>query len=172
MSSLFDLNDRIFQAMDDLNAAIEAGDDPQNAVAVAKAKSQLFSDAINNANTIMRAAQMQESAMDDLAMKVGTSRLLLGQPVIQASAEIGKHELPDPEFDAIEWIAANAEGLSISVIRQKLNKAADYTYSFDEVRAMCEEARVEPRQLDEKNDMKNAEIDSYGLRGPAKGYVR
>ena len=75
MSSLFDLNDRIFAAMDELDEA-----DPDNmeqAIEKAKVKTQLFATAINNANTMSRIASMQEQTMDGLALKVGTSRILL-----------------------------------------------------------------------------------------------
>ncbi len=138
MSSLFDLNDRIFAAMDELDAADP--DDMEQAIEKAKVKTQLFATAINNANTMSRIASMQEQTMDGLALKVGTSRILLGQP--QIVAEVNQPVLP--EFDAIAWAKSNAHGHTVSWIRDRLAKVSGYTYSFD----------------------------SYGLHGPARGYVR
>ena len=142
MSSLFDLNDRIFAAMDELDAADPDG--IEQAIEKAKVKTQLFATAINNANTMARIASMQEQTMDGLALKVGTSRILLGQP--QIVAEVNQPVLP--EFDAIAWAKSNAHGHTVSWIRDRLNRASGAQYSFDEVRAICDEAHVEPVELD------------------------
>ena len=142
MSSLFDLNDRIFAAMDELDAADP--DDMEQAIEKARVKTQLFATAINNANTMSRIASMQEQTMDGLALKVGTSRILLGQP--QIVAEVNQPVLP--EFDAIAWVKSNAHGHTVSWIRDRLAKVSGYTYSFEEVRAILDEAHVEPMELD------------------------
>ena len=166
MSNLFDLNDRIFAAMDELDAA--APEDLDAAIEKARAKTQLFAMAINSANTIAKVASMQEQAMDGLAMKVGTSRILLGQPQIVGSVD-GRAL---PEFDALAWVAENAGGHTVSWVRDRLNRASGEDYTFDEVRALCDEANVEPVELDGKRTLAEAESDSYGLHGPQKGYVR
>lgn len=142
MSSLFDLNDRIFAAMDELDAADP--DDMDQAIEKAKVKTQLFATAINNANTMSRIASMQEQTMDGLALKVGTFRILLGQP--QIVAEVNQPVLP--EFDAIAWVKSNAHGHTVSWIRDRLNKASGERYTFDDIRAICDEAHVEPVELD------------------------
>ena len=166
MSSLFDLNDRIFMAMDELDEA-----DPdimEQAIEKARVKTQLFATAINNANTMSRIASMQEQTMDGLALKVGTSRILLGQP--QIVAEVNQPVLP--EFDAIAWVKSNAHGHTVSWIRDRLNKASGERYTFDDVRAICDEAHVEPVELDGRSNIERGESDSYGLHGPSRGYVR
>lgn len=166
MSSLFDLNDRIFAAMDELDAADEDGMD--RAIEKARVKTQLFATAINNANTMARIAAMQERSIDGLAMQVDVAGRLIGIPNISARVE----SLPAPEFDAIAWARANAHGHTVSWIRDRLNKASGADYSFAEVRAICDEARVEPAELNVKSDLAQAESDSYGLRGPARGHAR
>ena len=142
MSSLFDLNDRIFAAMDELDAADP--DDMDQAIEKAKVKTQLFATAINNANTMSRIASMQEQTMDGLALKVGTSRILLGQP--QIVAEVNQPVLP--EFDAIAWVKSNAHGHTASWTRDRLNKASGERYTCDDIRARCDEAHGEPVELD------------------------
>jgi|GEM_PF-6727683 hypothetical protein len=167
MSSLFDLNDRIFAAMDELDAADE--EHIEQAIEKARTKTQLFAMAINSANTIAKVASMQEQTMDGLALKIGTSRVLLGQPQVVAEVE---NQPVLPEFDAIAWVKSNAHGHTVSWIRDRLNRASGADYSFEEVRAICDEARVEPVELGEKMTMQQAESDGYGLHGPAKGYAR
>ena len=167
MSDLFNLNDRIFAAMDELDAADD--EHMEQAIEKARTKTQLFAMAINSANTIAKVASMQEQTMDGLALKIGTSRLLLGQH--QMVAEVNQPVLP--EFDAIAWVQENAGGHTVSWIRDRLNKASGARYSFDEVRAICAEAHVEPVELaDKAGGIERAESDGYGLRGPAKGYAR
>lgn len=166
MSSLFDLNDRIFAAMDELDAA--DGEHMEQAIEKARVKTQLFATAINNANTMARIASMQERSIDGLAMQVDVAGRLVGIPDISARVE----SLPAPEFDAIAWTRANGDGHTVSWIRDRLNRASGAQYSFDEVRAICDEARVEPVELDGKVGIQQAESDAYGLRGPAKGYAR
>lgn len=166
MSSLFDLNDRIFAAMDELDAADP--DSIEQAIEKAKVKTQLFATAINNANTMARIASMQERSIDGLAMQVDVAGRLVGIPNINARVE----PLPAPEFDAIAWVKSNAHGHSVSWIRDRLAKVSGYTYSFDEVRAICDEAHVEPVELDGRSNIERGESDSYGLHGPARGYVR
>ena len=166
MSSLFDLNDRIFAAMDELDAADPDG--IEQAIEKARVKTQLFATAINNANTMSRIASMQEQTMDGLALKVGTFRILLGQP--QIVAEVNQPVLP--EFDTIAWVKQNANGHTVSWIRDRLNKASGERYTFDEVRAICDEAHVEPVELDGKSNIAMGESDAYGLHGPSRGYVR
>ena len=144
MSNLFDLNDRIFAAMDELDAAGKDG--IEQAIEKARVKTQLFSTAINNANTMARIASMQEQTMDGLALKVGTSRMLLGQPQVVAQVE---HQPVLPEFDAIAWAQRNASGHTVSWVRDRLNKASGADYSFDEVRAILGEAHVEAVELGE-----------------------
>lgn len=168
MSDLFDLNERIFAAMDELDAADD--DHMEQAIEKARTKTQLFAMAINSANTIAKVASMQEQTMDGLALKVGTSRLLLGQPQVVAQVE---HQPVLPEFDPIAWARSNAHGHSLSWIRDRLNKASGADYGFDEVEAICDEAGIESVRLDGKSGgIVQAESDSYGLRGPAKGYAR
>lgn len=142
MSSLFDLNDRIFAAMDELDAADPDG--IEQAIEKAKVKTQLFATAINNANTMARIASMQERSIDGLAMQVDVAGRLVGIPNINARVE----PLPAPEFDAIDWVKRNAHGHTVSWIRDRLAKVSGYTYSFDEVRAILDEAHVEPVELD------------------------
>lgn len=166
MSSLFDLNDRIFAAMDELDAADP--DSIEQAIEKAKVKTQLFATAINNANTMARIASMQERSIDGLAMQVDVAGRLVGIPNINARVE----PLPAPEFDAIAWVKSNAHGHSVSWIRDRLAKVSGYTYSFDEVRAICDEAHVEPVELGGRSNIERGESDSYGLHGPARGYVR
>ena len=89
MSSLYELNDRIFEAMDELDAA-HGRYEQQQAIEKARAKAELFGLAIKNANTIVSAARLQESAMDGLATKVGARQALLGQPQIVTEIEIGR----------------------------------------------------------------------------------
>lgn len=144
MSSLFDLNDRIFAAMDELDAADQDG--IEQAIEKARVKTQLFATAINNANTMARIASMQEQTMDGLALKIGTSRTLLGQPQIVAQVE---NPPVLPEFDAIAWVQRNADGHTVSWVRDRLNKASGAHYSFDEVRAILDEANVEAVELGE-----------------------
>jgi len=139
VGSLFDLNDRIFAAMDELDAA--KPDDMEQAIEKARVKTQLFATAINNANTVARIASMQEQAMDGLALKIGTSRMLLGQPQVVAQVE-NQPLLPD--FDAVAWVRANGSGHSISWIRDRLKRADGVWRGFDEVRAICDEADIEP----------------------------
>lgn len=170
MSDLFDLNERIFAAMDELDAADD--DHLEQAIEKARTKTQLFAMAINSANTIAKVASMQEQTMDGLALKVGTSRLLLGQPQVVASVE-HPPELPPREFDALAWVAEFAPGHTLSWTRDRLNKYAHADYTFDEVQALLDEARVECVQLDGgAGGIKQAESDGYGLRGPQRGYVR
>lgn len=160
MATYSEINDRIFKMLDELDA-----DPSETTLEKGKLVNQLLTTAVNANNSAINAARMQEDTMDGLALKVGTARVLLGQPTVVAT-------LPEPEFDAIEWVRANAAGMSIAVIRNRLNKASGASYSFDEVRAICEEAHVEPKCIGERMDMAQAESDSYGLRGPAKGYSR
>lgn len=166
VSSLFDLNDRIFAAMDELDAA--EGEDMERAIEKARTKTQLFAMAINNANTMAKIASMQERSIDGLAMQVDVAGRLVGIPDISARVE----PLPAPEFDAIAWVRANATGHTVSWIRDRLNKASGANYSFSEVRAICDEARVEPVELGEGPGLAQAKSDGYGLRGPARGYAR
>lgn len=76
MSSLMDLNDRIFAELDRLEQA--EGEELDHEIERAKAISSMCGRAIENANTILRAVQAREDAMDDVAMRVGTTRLLVG----------------------------------------------------------------------------------------------
>lgn len=76
MSNLLALNDRIFAELDRLEAA--DGEDLDREIERAKAISSMCGRAIENANTILRAVQAREDAMDDVAMRVGTTRLLVG----------------------------------------------------------------------------------------------
>ena len=142
MSSLFDLNDRIFAAMDELDAAND--DSIEQAIEKAKVKTQLFATAINNANTMARIASMQERSIDGLAMQVDVAGRLVGIPNINARVE----SLPAPEFDAIAWAKSNAHGHTVSWVRDRLNKASGTKYTFDEVHAILDEAHVEPVRLD------------------------
>lgn len=142
MSNLFDLNDRIFAAMDELDAADD--EHMEQAIEKARTKVQLFSAAINATNVIAKVANMQEATMDGLAMKVGASRILLGQP--QVVADMERRALPG--FDALAWVAEFAPGHTLSWTRDRLNKYGGADYTFDEVRALCDEARVECVELD------------------------
>lgn len=81
--------------------------------------------------------------MDGLAMKVGASRILLGQP--QVVADVERRALP--EFDALAWVAEFAPGHTLSWTRDRLNKYGGADYTFDEVRALCDEAHVECAEL-------------------------
>lgn len=142
MSNLFDLNDRIFAAMDELDAADD--EHIETAIEKARTKVQLFSTAINATNAIAKVASMQETTMDGLAMKVGASRILLGQP--QMVADVERRALPG--FDALAWVAEFAPGHTLSWTRDRLNKYGGADYTFEEVKALCDEARVECEQLD------------------------
>lgn len=80
MSNLLALNDRIFAELDRLEQA--EGEELEREIERAKAISSMCGRAIENANTILRAVQAREDAMDDAAMRIGTTRLLVGaQPV-------------------------------------------------------------------------------------------
>ena len=166
MSNLFDLNDRIFAAMDELDAA--DGDGMEQAIEKARVKTQLFATAINNANTMARIAAMQERSMDGLAMQVDVAGRLVGMPRFEARVENAL-----PEFDALAWMAEFAPGHTLSWARDRLNKYSGADYTFDEVRALADEAHVELVSLDgSAGGIQQAESDGYGLRGPQKGYVR
>jgi len=166
MSGLFDLNERIFAAMDELDAADD--DNLEQAIEKARVKTQLFAIAINNANTMARIAAMQEQSMDGLAMQVDVAGRLVGMPRFEARVE---HALP--EFDALAWVAEFAPGHTLSWTRDRLNKYANADYSFDEVQALLDEAHVERARLDGKSGgIQRAESDGYGLRGPQRGHVR
>ena len=170
MSNLFDLNDRIFAAMDELDAA-DTEDEKKLAIEKARTKVSLFNAAISNANMIAKVSSMQESTMDGMAMQVGASRMLLGQPTLVADVE---QSLPPADFDAVAWVQANARGHSISWIRDSLSRESGVRYSFEEADAVCEEAGIEPISMTrgEKWTLAEAESDSYGLHGPQRGYVR
>lgn len=85
MSNLLALNDRIFAELDRLEQA--EGDDLDREIERAKAISSMCGRAIENANTILRAVQAREDAMDDAAMRIGTTRLLVGAK--EVAVEVG-----------------------------------------------------------------------------------
>lgn len=163
--SLSDLNERIFAAMDELDAADDEHLD--QAIQKARTKTQLFAMAINNANTMVKIARMQEQAMGGLAIYVGTSRRLLGEPGQEPVEAAPPSPAGASPFDAVAWVRVNGTGHSASWIRDRLNKASGEDYTFEEVEAICDEARVEPVDLGKKHDMRQAEAVHYAQRARA-----
>lgn len=88
MGTLMDLNDRIFRELDRLEAVDMHDKEGREAeIKRAKAISGMVGRAIENANTAMRAAQMAETAMDDLAVKVAVPKMLLGEARVTMTVE-------------------------------------------------------------------------------------
>lgn len=90
MANLMDLNDRIFRELDRLEAVDM--DDPEARDAEierARAIGTMVGRAIENANTVMRAAQMTADTMDDLAVRVAVPRMLIGEARTEVSFEEG-----------------------------------------------------------------------------------
>lgn len=88
MSNLMDLNDRIFRELDRLEKVDM--DDPearQAEIDRARAIGSMVGRAIENANTVMRAAQMTAATMDDLAVQVAVPRMLIGEANVTATVE-------------------------------------------------------------------------------------
>lgn len=80
MSNLMDLNDRIFRELDRLEQVDMNDADAREAeIERAKAIGTMVGHAISNANTIIKAAQMQAATMDDIAMQVAIPRMLIGE---------------------------------------------------------------------------------------------
>lgn len=161
MGNLIDLNDRIFAAMDELDAA-RGSIETKEAIDKARARAELFGLVIKNASTIAKLAGRKDNAMTSLAEQIGVANVLLGTPAIDAIAgQDGQAPaLPKPDFDARSWIASNGAGHSVSWIRDRLSKAAGADYGLDEVQAMCEEAGVVPVKLGSR-DMRTAEAERY-----------
>ena len=79
MSNLMDLNDRIFRELDRLEAVdMDDAEAREAEIERAKAIGSMVGHAISNANTVIKAAQMQAATMDDLAMQVAVPRILIG----------------------------------------------------------------------------------------------
>jgi len=88
MSNLLDLNDRIFRELDRLENVDMEDEDARNAeIERARVIGTMCGHAIDNANTIMRAARMQSATMDDLAVQVGVPRMLIGEAETRISIE-------------------------------------------------------------------------------------
>ena len=90
MANLMDLNDRIFRELDRLEAVDMDDKEAREAeIERAKAISGMVGRAIENANTVMRAAQMTADTMDDLAVRVAVPRMLIGEATTRAAFEEG-----------------------------------------------------------------------------------
>lgn len=76
MSNLMDLNDRLFRELDRLESA--EGEELDAEIERAKTISGMAGRVIDNARTVMQAAQMQAATMDDVAMQVAVPRMLIG----------------------------------------------------------------------------------------------
>ena len=161
MGNLFDLNDRIFAAMDELDAA-RGSIESKQAIDKARAKAELFGLVIKNANTVANIMRMRDSSSGSLAEKVGAANSLLGVPEVtaQARGDGQAQALPRPDFDAVAWIAKNGAGHSVSWIRDRLSKASGADSGLDEVSQLCEEADVVPVKLGSR-DMRTAEAERY-----------
>ena len=148
MGNLFNLNDRIYAAMDELDAA-KGRPGQGEAIELAHAKAELIGLAIKNANTINAMARMQEDAMDGLAMQVGVSRMMLGQPQIAATVEPAA--LPGSRDAAVEWVRENGAGHSVAWMCTKLGERFGRDFGREEVVGLCDDADVVPVQLGRSN---------------------
>ena len=80
MSNLMDLNDRIFRELDRLEDVDMSDEDAREAeFERARVIGKMVGRAIDNANTAIRAAQMQSDAMNGIAERVTVPRRLLGE---------------------------------------------------------------------------------------------
>lgn len=79
MANLLDLNDRLFRELDRLENA--EGDALEVEIERAKAISEMAMRVIDNAGVVIRAAQVQQQAMDDTASRVIVPRLLMDASV-------------------------------------------------------------------------------------------
>ena len=88
MSNLMDLNDRIFKELDRLDN-VDMSDEAAREAEFERARviGTMVGRAIDNANTVMRAAQMQAATMDDLAVQVAVPRMLIGEGTVRATVE-------------------------------------------------------------------------------------
>lgn len=161
MSSLYELNDRIFEAMDELDAA-HGRYEQQQAIEKARAKAELFGLAIKNANTIVNAARMRESGMDGLATKIGATQALLGQPQILADV-VQPPALPPVPSEALDWVRGNGAGHSVAWLCTKLGERFGRDFAADEVRELCHEADVVPVELG-RVGIKKAESEYYAQK--------
>jgi hypothetical protein len=161
MGNLFELNDKIFEAMDELDAA-RGSIETKQAIDKARAKAELFGLVIKNASTIAKLVGRKDEAMISLGEQIGAANVLLGTPAIDALASQDGHAqaLPKPDFDAAAWISKNGAGHSVSWIRDRLSKASGADYGLDEVSRLCEEAGVVPVKLGSR-DMRTAEAERY-----------
>jgi len=75
MANLFDLNDRLFRELDRLENA--EGEELESEIGRAKAIGDMASRIIDNASVTLRAAQLQQQAMDDTAARVVVPKLLM-----------------------------------------------------------------------------------------------
>lgn len=90
MANLMDLNDRIFRELDRLEAVDMDDAEARDAeIERAKAIGAMVGRAIENANTVMRAAQMTADTMDDLAVRVAVPRMLIGEATTRVTVEEG-----------------------------------------------------------------------------------
>lgn len=88
MSTLMDLNDRIFRELDRLEKVDMDDPDARHAeIDRARAIGSMVGRAIENANTVMRAAQMTAATMDDLAVQVAVPRMLIGEANVSVTVE-------------------------------------------------------------------------------------
>ena len=85
MSNLFQLNDRLFREMDRLESA--EGEALDQEIERARAIAQMAGKVIDNANTAMKAVQMQQQAMGNVAECVAVPRMLLGEGDVDAEVE-------------------------------------------------------------------------------------
>lgn len=80
MSNLLDLNDRIFRELDRLeNVDMDNAEARDAEIERARAIGTMVGHAINNANTVIKAAQMQVATMDDVATQIAIPRMLIGE---------------------------------------------------------------------------------------------
>lgn len=93
MSNLMDLNDRIFRELDRLEQVDMADESAREAeFERAKVINGMVGRCIDNANAMMRAAQIQSATMDDLATQVAVPRMLLGDAKVTATVVPGDAE--------------------------------------------------------------------------------
>ena len=94
-------------------------------------------------------SQLAANINQNMSNAVKVSRLLAeeGMDVTglrKAMPAMLQKPVEDKDFDAIGWVAENGGGHTVSWIRDRLNTASGCDYSFDEVRGICDEAGVEP----------------------------
>lgn len=88
MANLMDLNDRIFRELDRLEQVDMSDAEARDAeIDRARAIGTMVGRAIENARTVMQAAQMTADTMDDLAVRVAVPRMLIGEAQTRVTVE-------------------------------------------------------------------------------------